>query len=73
MLKIYFVVVIIVIIIIVFFETGFLCVVLVVLELTLFVHPQTHRNPPVSASQVLGLKAFTTTSGPNILSFFFLI
>jgi hypothetical protein len=46
-----------------FFETGFLCVALAVLE--------THcvdqtglglRNPPASASQVLGLKACTTTA-----------
>jgi hypothetical protein len=34
------------------FETGFLCVALAVLEL---------RNPPASASQVLGLKACSTT------------
>ena len=37
-----------------FFETGFLCVALAVLEL---------RNPPASASRVLGLKACTTTPG----------
>jgi hypothetical protein len=37
-----------------FFETGFLCVALAVLEL---------RNPPASASQVLGLKACATTPG----------
>jgi hypothetical protein len=36
-----------------FFETGFLCITLAGLEL---------RNPPVSASQVLGLKACTTTA-----------
>jgi hypothetical protein len=35
------------------FETGFLCVALAVLE---------HRNPPASASQVLGLKAYATTA-----------
>jgi hypothetical protein len=34
-----------------FFETGFLCVALAVLEL---------RNLPASASRVLGLKACTT-------------
>jgi hypothetical protein len=37
----------------VFFETGFLCVTLAVLEL---------RNLPASASQVLGLKACATTA-----------
>jgi hypothetical protein len=42
-----------------FFETGFLCVALAVLEL---------RNPPASASQVLELKACTTTA-LNILQF----
>jgi hypothetical protein len=36
-----------------FFETGFLCVALAVLEL---------RNPPASALQVLGLKACATTT-----------
>jgi hypothetical protein len=36
-----------------FFKTGFLCIALAVLEL---------RNPPASASQVLGLKACTTTA-----------
>jgi hypothetical protein len=36
-----------------FFETGFLCAALAVLEL---------RNPPASASQVLGLKAWVTTA-----------
>jgi hypothetical protein len=42
-----------------FFETGFLCVALAVLEL---------RNPPASASQVLGLKGFTTTARlPSVL------
>jgi hypothetical protein len=48
-----------------FFETGFLCSP---------VCPGTHfvdqaglelRNPPASASQVLGLKAFATTPGFN--------
>jgi hypothetical protein len=37
-----------------FFETGFICVALAGLEL---------RNPPASASQVLGLKACATTPG----------
>ena len=36
-----------------FFKTGFLCVALAVLKL---------RNLPVSASQVLGLKACATTA-----------
>jgi hypothetical protein len=38
-----------------FFETGFLCVALAVLEL---------RNLLAFASQVLGLKAYTTTAQP---------
>jgi hypothetical protein len=38
------------------FKTGFLCVALAVLEL---------RNPPASASQVLGLKACATTARHN--------
>jgi hypothetical protein len=38
-----------------FFEIGFLCVALTVLEL---------RNMPSSASQVLGLKVCTTTAQP---------
>jgi hypothetical protein len=37
-----------------FFETGFLCVALAVLEL---------RNPPASASRVPGLKACATRPG----------
>jgi hypothetical protein len=40
-----------------FFKTGFLCIALAVLEL---------RNPPASASQVLGSKACTTT--PSVQS-----
>ena len=36
-----------------FFETGFLCVALAVLKL---------RNPPASASRVLGLKVCNTTA-----------
>jgi hypothetical protein len=43
-----------------FLETGFLCIALAVLEL---------RNPPVSVSRVLGLKACTTTAQ---LSYFLL-
>jgi hypothetical protein len=41
------------------FETGFLCVALAVLELTLRL--ASNRNLPASASQVLGLKACATT------------
>jgi hypothetical protein len=45
-----------------FFETGFLCVALAALELTLVDQAGLeHRNPPASASQVLGLKACPTT------------
>ena len=47
------------------FETVFLCVALAVLELwTHFVDQAglEHRNPPASASQVLGLKACVTTA-----------
>jgi hypothetical protein len=39
-----------------FFETGFLCIALAGLEL---------RNPPASASGVLGLKACATTAQQN--------
>jgi hypothetical protein len=46
----------------VFFEAGFLCVALAGLEL---------RNPPASASQVLGLKASGTT--PGFVIFIFLM
>ena len=50
-----------------FFKTGFLCVTaLAVLELTLEISRPgwrwTHRYPPASASQVLGLKAWATTT-----------
>jgi hypothetical protein len=45
------------------FETGFLCVVLAVLELTLVVQAGLElRNLPASASHVLGLKACATTA-----------
>jgi hypothetical protein len=43
-----------------FFETGFLCIALAVLELTQA--GLELRNLPASASQVLGLKASTTTA-----------
>jgi hypothetical protein len=46
-------------------ETGFLCIVLAVLELTFVDQAGLElRNPPASASQVLGLKACTTTALP---------
>jgi hypothetical protein len=56
-----FVVVFVVVALVWFFETGFLCVALAVLELTLYT--KLARNPPASASQVLGLKMCTTTPG----------
>jgi hypothetical protein len=47
-----------------FFETGFLCIALAVLELTLVDQAGLElRNPPASASRVLGLKASATTPG----------
>jgi hypothetical protein len=45
-----------------FSETRFLCVALAVLELTLDQAGLKLRNSPASASQVLGLKACTTTT-----------
>jgi hypothetical protein len=46
-----------------FFKTGFLCVALAVLELTFVDQAGLElRNPPASASQVLGLKACATTA-----------
>jgi hypothetical protein len=42
-----------------FFETGFLCVALAVLDQASL----ELRNPPASASQVLGLKVCATTPG----------
>ena len=49
-----------------FFETGFLCIALAILKLTLVdqAGPEL-RNPPASASQVLGLKACATTARPS--------
>jgi hypothetical protein len=49
-----------------FFETGFLCIALAVLG-THFVDQAglKFRNPPASASRVLGLKALVTTPGQN--------
>jgi hypothetical protein len=44
------------------FETGFLCIALAVLELTLDQAGLELRNPPASASQVLELKAYVTTA-----------
>jgi hypothetical protein len=54
-----------------FSKTGFLCVALAVLELTLDQAGLELRNLPASASQVLGLKACATTSSlqPYIFNF----
>jgi hypothetical protein len=46
-----------------FFETGFLCVVLAVLEPTLDQAGLELRNLPASVSQVLGLKVYATMPG----------
>ena len=46
-----------------FFETGFLCVALTVLELTLDQAGLKLRNSPASASQVLRLKVCASTPG----------
>jgi hypothetical protein len=54
-----------------FFKTEFLCVALAVLELTLVDQTGLElRDPPVSASQVLGLKACATIAqlGPLFYS-----
>jgi hypothetical protein len=52
-------------------ETGFLCVVLAVLELTVDQAGLKFRNPLASASQVLGLKVCATNArlnfGPSII------
>jgi hypothetical protein len=45
---------------VVIFEAGLLCVVLAVLELSVDQTSVKLRNPPTSASHVLGLKACTT-------------
>jgi hypothetical protein len=45
----------------VFFETGFLCIALAVLDFVDHAGLEL-RNPPAFASQVLGLKACTTTA-----------
>ena len=45
-----------------FFETGFLCVALAVLELTVDQAGLKLRNPPAFASRVLGLKPCATTA-----------
>ena len=46
-----------------FFETGFLCVALAVLELFVDQTGLKLRNPPASASRALGLKACGTMPG----------
>jgi hypothetical protein len=45
-----------------FFKTGFLCIALAILELTVDQAGLELRNLPASASQVLGLKACVTTA-----------
>jgi hypothetical protein len=45
-------------------ETGFLCIALAVLELTVDQAGLKLRNPLASASQVLGLKVCATTAQP---------
>jgi hypothetical protein len=51
-----------------FFETGFLCIALAVLELTLVDQAGLElRNPPASASRVLGLKVCATTTQLTVL------
>jgi hypothetical protein len=51
-----------------FFETGFLCIALSVLELTVDQAGLELRNPPASASRVLGLKACATTPSQKLLN-----
>jgi hypothetical protein len=50
-----------------FFETGFLCIALAVLAHSVDQDGLELKNPPASASQVLGLKAWATTPGPRRL------
>ena len=52
-----------------FFKTRFLCIALSVLELTVDQAGLKLRNPPASASQVLGLKACATTLGSVVTSY----
>jgi hypothetical protein len=52
-----------------FFETGFLCIALAVLELFVDQAGLELRNPPAFASRVLGLKACATT--PDLHSSFY--
>ena len=60
-----------VVVVVVVFETGFLCVALAVLELTLRVDEAglKLRNLLTSASHVLRLKVCTTTAQPQLLSY----
>jgi hypothetical protein len=56
-----------------FFETGFLCVAMAIALAVLGTHFVDQaalelRNPPVSASQVLGLKVCATTPGEIIFN-----
>jgi hypothetical protein len=50
-----------------FFETGFLCVALAVLELSVDQAGLKLRNPPASASQVLELKVCASIARQNSL------
>jgi hypothetical protein len=57
-----------------FFETGFFCIALTVLELTFVDQDSLElRNPPASASRVLGLKACTTTPGSSTSVYMYLL
>jgi hypothetical protein len=62
-----------VVVVVVVFKTGFLCAALAVLSWNSLCRPGLElRNPPASASQVLGLKAFATTpSKKGYLNYFF--
>ena len=51
-----------------FFRTGFLCIALAVLELAFVDQAGLKlRNPPASASRVLGLEACATTGRPGFI------
>jgi hypothetical protein len=56
-----------------FFETGFLCIALAVLELTFVDQAGLElRNPPASASRMLGLKACAATPSMNVFIYIWL-
>ena len=51
-----------------FFKTGLLCVALVVLEFTMQARLALNsRDPPATASQVLGIEAGTANPTPNFV------